>query len=294
MFSEDLQKLIEASLVDGVITDQERAVIRKRALLEGVDPDEVDLMLDAEVQKIRKKQEEAVTKVKKCPSCGEIIPALTGVCPSCGYVISIKSNDSHELMDLLDSMEKELKNLKSGRSEDPKAQLAAIDSYRRKAKTLYGDNKKVQYLLAEIDAELDHYNKEDKKKSKNLLIQRIIIIAIILLCLYGIRYCSVTGPVSEAKKLHTELCSKIDDLGMPTEEKYEEQKNKLLNIVWTGESGYGFLQKMGINREVLDLKDAFIAKKRAYATQLNSLHKKVYGNDDDTNEIRCPDVYIKE
>ena len=55
MFSEDLSKLIEASLVDGVITDQERAVIRKRALLEGVDPDEVDLLLDAEVQKITKK-----------------------------------------------------------------------------------------------------------------------------------------------------------------------------------------------------------------------------------------------
>lgn len=294
MFSEELNKLIEASLVDGVLTDKERAVIRKRALLEGVDPDEVDLMLDAEVQKIRKKQEEAVAKVKKCPSCGEIIPALTGVCPSCGYVINIKSKDNNELMDLLDSMEKELESLKSGRSEDPQAQLAAIDSYRRKAKTLYGDNKKVQYLLAEIDAELDRYKEEDKKKGKNKLIKRIVVIAIVLLCLYGIRYCSVTGPVNEAKKLHTELCSKIDELGIPSEEKYEEQKIKLLNIVWTGESGYGFLQKMGINREVLDLKNAFIAKKRAYATQLNSLHKKVYGNDDDTKEIQFPDAYIDE
>ena len=83
MFSEDLQKLIEASLVDGVITDQERAVIRKRALLEGVDPDEVDLMLDAEVQKLRQKQQEAVAKVKKCPACGEIIPAMSVKCPTC-------------------------------------------------------------------------------------------------------------------------------------------------------------------------------------------------------------------
>lgn len=95
MFSEELQKLIEASLVDGVITDQERAVIRKRALLEGVDPDEVDLMLDAEVQKIRQKQEEAVTKVKKCPCCGEIIPSMAVNCPSCGYEIrNVEANKS--------------------------------------------------------------------------------------------------------------------------------------------------------------------------------------------------------
>ena len=95
MFSEELNKLIEASLVDGVITDQERTVIRKRALLEGVDPDEVDLMLDAEIQKIRQKQEEAVAKVKKCPACGEIIPAMSVICPSCGYEFrDIEANSS--------------------------------------------------------------------------------------------------------------------------------------------------------------------------------------------------------
>ena len=95
MFSEELQKLIEASLVDGVITDQERAVIRKRALLEGVDPDEVDVMLDAEVQKIRQKQQDAVAKVKKCPSCGEIIPAMSVKCPSCGYELrNVEANKS--------------------------------------------------------------------------------------------------------------------------------------------------------------------------------------------------------
>jgi ribosomal protein L32 len=92
MLSEELKKLIDASLTDGVLTDKERAVIRKKALLEGVDPDEVDILLDSEVQKIRQKQQEAVGNVRKCPNCGEIIPAMTSACPSCGYQLEMESN----------------------------------------------------------------------------------------------------------------------------------------------------------------------------------------------------------
>ena len=51
MFSEELNKLIEAAFVDGVLTDKERSVILKRAKAEGADLDEVELLLDAEVQK---------------------------------------------------------------------------------------------------------------------------------------------------------------------------------------------------------------------------------------------------
>lgn len=93
MFSPELQKLIEASLTDGVLTDKERAIIRKRAMLEGADPDEVDLLLDSELQKLQLKQEAAVKKVKKCPNCGEIIPAMAVKCPTCGIELSgLESN----------------------------------------------------------------------------------------------------------------------------------------------------------------------------------------------------------
>lgn len=85
MFSQELQKLIDASLTDGVLTDKEREVIRKRALLEGIDPDEVDILLDAEVQKLQQKQAAATRKVKKCPNCGEIIPSMAVKCEACGY-----------------------------------------------------------------------------------------------------------------------------------------------------------------------------------------------------------------
>ena len=122
MFSEELNKLIEASLVDGVLTDKERAVIRKRALLEGVDPDEVDLMLDAEIDKLRIQQESAVKKVKKCPSCGEIIPAMSIKCPTCGY--ELRNMDANESVEKLFSMINELyASNASDKEKEEKAKL---------------------------------------------------------------------------------------------------------------------------------------------------------------------------
>lgn len=85
MLSKNLKEIIEASLVDGVLTDKERSVIKRKALLEGIDPDEIDVLLDAEVQKIEKDYEQSVTKVKKCPNCGRVMSALETTCPDCGY-----------------------------------------------------------------------------------------------------------------------------------------------------------------------------------------------------------------
>ncbi|MBR5639915.1 MAG: hypothetical protein IKW83_09145 [Muribaculaceae bacterium] len=88
MFSPELNNLIEASLTDGVITEQERAVIKKRALLEGVDPDEVDIYLDSRLQQMQIDAQGAVAKVRKCPACGAIITYMQTSCPQCGTEIS--------------------------------------------------------------------------------------------------------------------------------------------------------------------------------------------------------------
>lgn len=271
MFSNELQQLIEASLVDGVLTDQERAVIRKRAQLDGVDPDEVDVLIEAELQRIRQKQEETMAKVRKCPHCGEIIPALTGVCPSCGYVINAQSQDNKELMELISEMEKELEDLKSGSTDNPDEQIAAIDTYRRKAKMLYGDNKKVQFLLAEIEAELVKYEKREKQRKKNKLLLRIGKLLLVLFVIYGLYYIALGKSIGDAERLHDELCAQIDALGPPSAERYEEQRTKILNIVWTGQSGLGFWRY--INSTVLDKRNSFIEKKRSYVRQLNAIYK---------------------
>ena len=52
LIPEELQALIQQYLTDGVLTDKERTVILKKAEGMGLDRDEIDLYLDAEVQKL--------------------------------------------------------------------------------------------------------------------------------------------------------------------------------------------------------------------------------------------------
>ena len=54
MYSKELEELIDSVLADGVVTDQERAVLRKRALACGEDPDEVMIVVDGRLAKMKK------------------------------------------------------------------------------------------------------------------------------------------------------------------------------------------------------------------------------------------------
>lgn len=123
MFSERLENLIKAALQDGVLTEQEKASIIKRAKAEGEDVDEVDIYIQSLVQKkqqeLAKETQEAETArivaqkkerearmaseleeqkqrdhiMRKCPVCGGIIPALSNVCPHCQHVINSYETD---------------------------------------------------------------------------------------------------------------------------------------------------------------------------------------------------------
>ena len=92
MYSKELEELIEAVLADGVITDKEREVLHKEAAEEGVDPDELDVVVDGRLAKMRPTppiqpaQSNKMGNVMKCPSCGAPYEPGTGKCSVCGHV----------------------------------------------------------------------------------------------------------------------------------------------------------------------------------------------------------------
>lgn len=103
MYSKELEELIDSVLADGVITDQERAVLRKRALACGEDPDEVMIIVDGRLAKMKKAASPAIPatekrgNIVKCPHCGAPIEAGAVKCKECGYVFTnVKANSSAE------------------------------------------------------------------------------------------------------------------------------------------------------------------------------------------------------
>lgn len=310
MFSEELNKLIEASLVDGVITDQERAVIRKRALLEGVDPDEVDLMLDAEIQKIRQKQQEAVAKVKKCPACGEIMPALSGTCPSCGHTVAVSKDDANqELLGLMSQMEAAVKDFSESYKLTGKDIVllwllniiwAIFLAYRfvsdknklkykevkRKSLTLYGDNKKLQNFIAEMDDEINQIQKRNYKKAIAFIIIPIVLLVISFL-IPQMMLNKMTGGNKEADKAFVEMvdsnyvsvCNELESLQMPTKANYQEIKRQFLSLTYNK-----VYQSSDISYHSKDYQDQkekeFTEKKKAFAKVLNAVYRENNKEDD--------------
>lgn len=109
MYSEQLEAIIDASLADGMLTEKEREVLHKRAALEGVDADELDVVIDGRLAKMKKQEDwlrptppknlenEKLGNVVKCPSCGAQIVSGLAVCPECGYAFTnIAANSSVE------------------------------------------------------------------------------------------------------------------------------------------------------------------------------------------------------
>lgn len=161
LIPEELKALIQQYLTDGVLTDKERQVILNKAEKMGLDRDEIDLYLDAQVQKIDQQTDAAVRrqKGKTCPYCGAPIPQLADKCPECGQFITPEA--SKELQEILDNLEEALVALKSGK--DVERSKAIVERYARKAELYYGSNPKVRKLLEEIEEEKINATKIVKK-----------------------------------------------------------------------------------------------------------------------------------
>ena len=151
LIPQELDTLIQEYLTDGVLTDKERAVILRKAEKMGLDREEIDLYLDAQVQKIDQASDAAVRrkKGKTCPYCGGSVPQLTEKCPHCGENITAEA--SEELQDIFDNLEEALIDLKD--AKDYNRSKATVERYARKAKMYYGNNPKIQKLLEEVNSE---------------------------------------------------------------------------------------------------------------------------------------------
>ncbi|PLW92424.1 MAG: hypothetical protein C0592_10905 [Marinilabiliales bacterium] len=94
MYPEDLEKLIQLALADGIITESERTVLHKKAASHNIDPDELNMVLDARLYERKKEMEEekgddepkkGEAEDNKCPSCGAHVKSYTMTCPYCQY-----------------------------------------------------------------------------------------------------------------------------------------------------------------------------------------------------------------
>jgi hypothetical protein len=99
--NEELEKLIDFALADGILTDKEKKVLYKKAQELGVDQDEFEMILDAKLHLVQKEslteseeqksQKEEVIEIKKieCPSCGAPIGFNDSKCNFCNTELKI-------------------------------------------------------------------------------------------------------------------------------------------------------------------------------------------------------------
>lgn len=122
MYNEKLEALITAALADGVLTEKEKQVLFKKAEAMGIDLDEFEMVLDARLVELKKKEAKANQQyqlemekaksaqpsapksekygdVRKCPACGAIVPSMAAKCPECGYEFTnVEANSSTRLL----------------------------------------------------------------------------------------------------------------------------------------------------------------------------------------------------
>ena len=57
MYNEQLEQLIDAALTDGTLTEKEKQILYKKAMVMGVDLDEFEMVLEARLIKLKKEVE---------------------------------------------------------------------------------------------------------------------------------------------------------------------------------------------------------------------------------------------
>lgn len=130
--NEQLEKLIDLALADGILTDKERQVLQRKAQELSVDQDEFEMVLEAKIhlahkaaapppisQSVPEPEKPKSNKegdLKKCPSCSAPIQSFATKCSDCGHEFrNIESSNSvKNLVSKLEEAEEKARNTKSG------------------------------------------------------------------------------------------------------------------------------------------------------------------------------------
>ena len=149
LFSPELEKLIEITIADGVLTDQEQAVLVEAAQKEGADINQLKVYIqyllhqrkEEEIKKAEEKRAEETIggEVKKCSNCGAPYKLGTLVCV-CGHMfdITIQSNAYQKFAEEVQKKISALKNRKDIDEDNPF--LAVGQSLAMGLKKTYGKN----------------------------------------------------------------------------------------------------------------------------------------------------------
>lgn len=119
MYDKSLEQLIDAVIADGVITDQERKVVYKKAATLGIDQDEIEVYLEGRLDAFNKTNQPQSGKygtVKTCPNCGAVVDSFSGKCSECGYnFVDISSNKTTKQLQIeLEKIDKDNKQSIAG------------------------------------------------------------------------------------------------------------------------------------------------------------------------------------
>jgi hypothetical protein len=99
MTDPELQKLLTMALESGDVSDKAREILHKKALALGQDIDELDMIIESEISKLKSKEEPDKPSEKQenisCPNCGANIPRSSIKCGFCDLEIS-KTNITGE------------------------------------------------------------------------------------------------------------------------------------------------------------------------------------------------------
>jgi len=200
----ELEKLLEYALADGQLSDKEKRVLFKKAEKLGVDPEELEIILEARQNSKLKEHE---NKVRKCAACGDVLKTLNPLCKACGYVNSYDEDDYEDPLYEeagrdLDKLERDVENSKK-LSESPKEYTDDIQKTIAVVTQKYGGYPGLMERINELSETFEEALHDYKKNKRQNLISWIIALMLlggIVIGLYFIYANAANSPIPLTEK----------------------------------------------------------------------------------------------